>query len=250
MILDTANQTFPKIAAVGLGGLLIQFSDHMAEAPNRAAMALRAALEKEGWPEVREISASLASTFLQFDTLGVNFEDLYQKVKACLDAQDWYAAPLPEGRKHYHIPCAFDPDLAPDLEKIAAQVGLSVEDAIADLCAQTVRVYTVGFAPGQPYMGPLRENWDIPRNSELNPRVPKSALIVAIRQAIIFTTDAPTGWFHIGQTAFENFCPALEDPFPLRPGNEASFYPITREELENLKKSETPNAGVTVRAIS
>jgi KipI family sensor histidine kinase inhibitor len=247
---DVKSPKFPRIVPVGLGGLLIQFADHMAEGPNRAAMAFRAALEKEGWSEVREVSASLASTFLQFDPLGVDYGQLHQKVEAVLASQDWYQAPLPEGRKHYRIPCVFDADIAPDLPKIAAQVGLSVEETIADLCAQTVRVYTVGFAPGQPYMGPLHENWDIPRNSELNPKVPKSALIVAIRQAIIFTTDAPTGWFHIGQTAFENFCPKLDDPFPLRPGNEASFFPISRAELENLKNSPTPNAGVEVRSIS
>ena len=40
---------FPRIAPVGLTGLIVQFADHLSEPANRAAIAFRAALEREGW---------------------------------------------------------------------------------------------------------------------------------------------------------------------------------------------------------
>jgi allophanate hydrolase subunit 1 len=69
-----------------------------------------------------------------------------------------------------------------------------------------VRVLAVGFAPGQPYLGPLGEEWNLPRLKALQ-QVPAGALVQAISQFVLFTGPAPTGWRHVGQTAFRCFRP-------------------------------------------
>ena len=55
----------PRIRSVGLSGLLVTFAEKMSEPANRAALAFRAAVEEQDWPEVRETSTSLVSTFVQ-----------------------------------------------------------------------------------------------------------------------------------------------------------------------------------------
>ncbi|MFO8127508.1 carboxyltransferase domain-containing protein [Yoonia sp.] len=58
---------FPAIRTIGVDGFLVSFSDHLDERANRAALAFRAALERESWPGMLECATSLVSAFLRFD---------------------------------------------------------------------------------------------------------------------------------------------------------------------------------------
>ena len=183
----TAHKSiWPQIRTVGLDGILVSFGDTLSEPANRAALAFRAAVDRQSWDGVEETSTSLVSTFVRFDPLHLSHADLTQNLETLLADRDWYAADLPEGRRYFRIPTCFDPELAPQLETAAAAAGLSVPEAIASLTTIRVRVQTIGFAPGQPYLGVLPEAWDIPRQQDLTPRVDIGALVVAIRQLVLF----------------------------------------------------------------
>ena len=232
---------FPRIRTVGLSGLLVQFADAMTEPANRAALAFRAAAEAADWPEITETSTSLVSTFIEFDFALTSPESVIEKLQDLLGQQDWYAAALPSGRKLWHVPTVYGTELAPQLAEAAEAAGVSPEQAVKELSEARVRVLTIGFAPGQPYMGELPEHWNIPRQQALTGSVPAGALIVAIRQLIIFTNAAPTGWRHVGQTAFQLFRQHQPKPFALSPGDELTFPAITPTEL--IKIRETSGAG-------
>jgi KipI family sensor histidine kinase inhibitor len=240
---DSSAKTFPQIRAAGVDGLLVRFAGGLGEDANRAALAFRAAVEAENWPGVEECSTALVSVFLRFDPFHLAFADLRAKVDALLFSQDWLAAPLPGGRRRFRIPAVFGGDLGPQLDRAAAQAGMGAEDAIASLCAAPLRVMTIGFAPGQPYLGILPEPWDIPRQTDLTPRVTEGALVVAIRQVVLFSVDAPTGWSHVGQTAARLFSPDRERPFLLAPGDEARFVPVPQGDWDGLRAD--PDGGVT-----
>jgi KipI family sensor histidine kinase inhibitor len=124
-----------------------------------------------------------------------------------------------------------------------AASGLAEDQALASLTENRVRVLTIGFAPGQPYMGQLPPEWNIPRLSQLTPQVPAGALVIAIRQLIIFSAATPTGWRHIGQSAFRLFRPDAARPFALNPGDEVSIRPITAEEYENIRAQDRSGDG-------
>ncbi|WP_412174968.1 5-oxoprolinase subunit B family protein [Albidovulum sediminicola] len=241
---------YPAIRTLGLGGLLVSFADRLSEPANRAALAFRAAVERETWPGVEETSTSLASVFLRFDPLSVAPADLRARLAALLERQDWYGAALPANRRRWRIPTVYGTDLAPQLEEAAAAAGMSVADAVAELSQATVRVLTIGFAPGQPYLGELPPAWDIPRQVALTRRVPEGALVVAIRQFVLFSAATPTGWRHIGQTAFRAFRPESEEPFPLRPGDELVFPAVSREAFEAIRAADASgDGGAVVEAI-
>jgi KipI family sensor histidine kinase inhibitor len=242
---------WPKIRSVGLSGLLVTFGAAMSEPANRAAIAFRAAVDAQEWPEVSETSTSLISTFLQCDLSVIPAEVLMERLTTLLATQDWYAAPLPAGRTLWHVPTVYGTDLGPQLEEAAEAAGVDPDTAITELSNARVRVLTIGFAPGQPYMGELPENWNIPRQKGLTKSAPPGALVVAIRQLIIFTNAAPTGWRHIGQTAFELFRPTAAKPFALTPGDELIFPSITRAEYDKIKAQDTSgNGGATAEALT
>jgi len=242
---------FPVIRTMGLSGVLVTFAEAMAGPANRAALAFRAAVDAESLPEVRETSMSLVSVYVVADLVAVDAKTLIDKLSVLLDRQDWYAAPLPKGRTLWHIPTVYGTDMAPQLEEAAAVAGIDPDEAIRQLSTTRVRVLTIGFAPGQPYLGELDEVWNIPRQQGLTKSVPAGALVVAIRQLVVFTNATPTGWRHVGQTAFRTFRQNTAEPFALTPGDELIFPQVSRDELEEIKAKDTSgNGGAEREAIA
>ena len=240
---------WPVIQSIGVDGMLVSFSDNLSEAANRAALAFRAALDRAEVVGVEETSTSLASAYLRFDLRVTDHDTVRTALDALLQNTDWYAAALPTGRTLWRVPTVFGTDLAPQLDEAAEMAGLSPDQAVAALCAEPLRVQAIGFAPGQPYLGQLPAEWDIPRQTGLTPQVPEGALAVAIRQMVLFSVSTPTGWRHVGQTALRLFRPDQPDPFMLRPGDEVQFFPVTREEFENIRQSD-PAGGATAQAVA
>ena len=145
------------------------------------------------------------------------------------------------------MPAVFGGKAAPQLEEAAELAGFTVPEAIASLTASPVRVQTIGFAPGQPYLGELPPAWDIPRQTELTRQIPAGALALAIRQMVLFPMPTPTGWRHVAQTAFQLFRPEGQDPFLLRPGDEIRFTQVDAEALPRLQQD--PDGGARFEVI-
>lgn len=242
---------FPLMRTVGFDGLLVTFADTMTEPSNRAALALRGAIEMLKLEGVVETSASLASTYIRFDPARLPHAEIEDRVHQVLSQRDWYNAPLPPGRRLWQVPTVYGTDLAPQLDDAAAAAGLSTEDAIERLSQTRVRVLTIGFAPGQPYLGPLGPEFDIPRLKELTPMVPEGALVLAISQFVLISGPTPTGWRHVGQTAFRCFRPEMEQSFALNPGDEIQFLPVSQKELEEIRSTcEDGTGGATCQEIT
>lgn len=238
----------PEVLSIGVDGLLIRFGLELTEAANRAALAMRAAIDAADLPGVMETATSLTSAYLRFDLGRTDHATLRAQLSQIIATRDWTAAPLPGGRRLWHVPTVFGDDLGPQLQDAAAVAGRTPDQVIADICAAPLRVQTIGFAPGQPYIGQLPPHLNIPRQKTLTQSVPEGALAIAIRQLVLFSVATPTGWRHIGQTALRLFCPERTDPFLLRPGDELRFFPVTPDVLERMRR-ETQNGGASVEVL-
>ncbi|WP_299685185.1 carboxyltransferase domain-containing protein [uncultured Tateyamaria sp.] len=226
---------FPKIRSVGLGGVLVTFGDRATDDANRAAIAFRGAVDALALPQIKESSSTLVSAFFRVDLAVHGFAPLRDTLAEVLAQRDWLAAPLPTGRTLWTIPAVFDGPRAPQFGEAAEAAGLTRSEALAELTNTRLRVLTIGFAPGQPYLGTLAPHWNIPRQVGLTPNVPQGAVVAAVRQICLFAKDTPTGWRHVGQSAFRCFRPSAEEPFPLAPGDEVRFADISSAELERLE---------------
>lgn len=242
-------QEFPTIRTVGLTGVIVTFADAMSEPSNRAALAFRNRIEELALEGVLETSASLASVFVRFDTGTLSHERLCALLEEQLGLRNWYEQPLPAGRRFWRVPTVYGTDLAPQFGEAADAAGLSEAQAIDSLGAARVRVLTIGFAPGQPYLGPLGAEWDLPRQTELTPMVPKGALVLAIRQFVLFSSATPTGWRHVGQTGFMLFRPDVDTPFALRAGDELRFEPVPRQDFLKLREADPHMGGAICQEI-
>lgn len=230
-----------SILPLGPDGVLVRFADELSDAANRAALAFRAAADREGLAGVVETATSLTSVFVRFRPDQVHRAALEDRLHGLLEARDWFSADLPEGRTRWVIPAVFEGPDAPDLEAVAAEIGRDPETAIAELTAKPLRVLALGFAPGQPYLGFLPQHWNIPRRTEVTPEVPRGAVVVAVRQAIPFANPAPTGWWQIGRTAFRCHDPGADPALPLGAGDEVRFRAVPHDAWARLV--ETPFGG-------
>jgi len=221
----------PYIRNAGISGLLVTFADQLSDDANRAALAFRSAVDLSNIEGVTETSNSLVSTLVLFDPTRLARETLSNKLNELLHSQDWFSESTLHSNRLWRVKACFDAEHAPHLSEVASLTGLSVEAAINEVLATRVRVMTIGFAPGQPYLGTLPPNWDFPRLSSITAQVPAASLVVALRQLIFFTNDSPTGWRQIGQTAFKNFDTSSDSPFKLQTGDEIEFLRVSSDEI-------------------
>ena len=217
----------PALFPLGPDGILLRFSDRLSDAGNRAALAFRAAFDEAKAEGVVETATSLTSVFIRFRPDRTDRASVVTAARAVLGRGDWTDARLPEGRTLWTLPAVFGGEDGPDLDEVADLAGLPPAEAVESLCSAHHRVLALGFAPGQPYLGFLPENWNIPRRTEVTPRVPRGAVVVAVRQVIPFANAAPTGWRQVGRTAFRCHDPDAEPPLPLRAGDKVRFTPVS-----------------------
>ena len=237
----------PTLLPLGPDGILVRFADSLSEPANRAALAFRAAIG-DGLPDgVSETATSLTSVFVRFCPDETKRALLEEFLHDKLQETHWYDAALPQGRKRWLLPTSFGGSDGPALDEAADLAGVSAQAAVDEICQNSLRVLALGFAPGQPYLGFLPPHWDIPRQSDVTPQVPRGAVVVAVRQVIPFANSAPTGWRQIGRTAFRCYDAQQEPPLPFSPGDEVGFLPVTPEAL--AKAEGAPFGGAKVETL-
>lgn len=237
----------PSLSPVGVSGFLVSFSTVLSEEANRAVLDWAARVQADPIEGVLETAPSLVSVFLRYDPVATDPSELRSRIEARLRVEGPGQGDALPGRR-WTIPAAFD---GPQLREVAAKIGKSDAEAVASLEAQTTRVLALGFAPGQPYLGLLDESWALDRMSGISPMVPKGALVTAVRQLITFAGAAPTGWWHIGNTAFSCFDQRRGDQaMAYRPGDEVVFTAVSSGEIEALRRNEDGLGGAKLEMLS
>ncbi len=233
----------PQVLPQGLDGFVVRFGARMSEPANRAALAFRAALERQGWDGVEETAPALVSVFVRFDPRVVDHAAMAGRLRGLAASRDWRAAEPGGPRRLWRIPTVWGGEAGPQLAEAAGLAGRDPAAAVRELSGARLRVLAIGFAPGQPYLGELPAPWAIPRQAGLTPEVPEGAVTVAVRQVVLFANPSPTGWRWVGRTAFRCFRPEADDPFPLRPGDEAVFETVSPEVMARIRTEDAAGGG-------
>ncbi len=113
----------------------------------------------------------------------------------------------------------------PDLDEVAATLGLTPADVIELHAGATYRVLFLGFAPGFAYLGGLPPALATPRRPSPRERVAAGSVGIAGEQTAVYPIAMPGGWQLIGRTDVRLFDPVLPEPALLRPGAVVRFVP-------------------------
>lgn len=239
----------PEVLTTGLDAFLVRFALTPEPAAMTAARRLADALEKAAPDGVCEIAAALVSVLVRFDAALTDRAGLQARLETLAQQIAQGPLELPEPARRWTIPVAFGAGEGPQLAEVAGALGLGEEAAVARICAADLRVLTIGFAPGQPYIGLMPEAWNLPRMSQLNPSVPAGALVVAVRQFVLFGAESATGWQQVGRAAFRTFWPEREPPMPLQGGDAIRFARATSDEIAALAGGSDPMGGAKLEVL-
>jgi KipI family sensor histidine kinase inhibitor len=213
----------PLIVPLGDAALLVRFGDTLDEAANRAAIAFAQRTQAAKLPEVLEAVPNLVSVLIRFDPAVTEAERLAAEIRLLLAAE---GAPRSTTPRHHVVPVSFGGDEGPDLDEVAAALGLAPTAFVAAHNNAPLRVLAIGFAPGFAYCGFHPETLRVPRRTSVRHRVPAGSILFAAGQTAVAATAIPTGWHVIGRTTFSNFDPLHDPPMTLRPGDSVSFETV------------------------
>ena len=135
-----------------------------------------------------------------------------------------------------NIPVCYDKEFGTDIDFIAAQNNIAVEEIIHLHSSAVYRVYMLGFLPGFAYMGLVNEKISSPRKQQPTP-VEAGSIGIAGRQTGIYPFKSPGGWRIIGRTPLKLFNKEKVNPVLFKSGDNVKFHSITIEEFDYLKNS-------------
>ncbi len=118
------------------------------------------------------------------------------------------------------VPVRYD---GPDLDEVAAHLGLTTGEVIARHSGQPWRVEFGGFSPGFGYLSAVETPMPMPRRASARTRVPAGSVGLAGDYSGIYPTPSPGGWQLIGSTDLLLWDPVREPPSLLGPGTTVHF---------------------------
>jgi inhibitor of KinA len=205
-----------KVYPLGDTALLAELGTRLDTALNTRAIALAAALKKRR--DVRQAVAAHGTVTVQFDPEHITLDALSAAIRRLARKRP----PLDEPGRLHRIPVVYD---GPDLDDVAARLGLSRERVVELHARPIYRVFLVGFVPGWAYLGPLADELVLPRRDEPRTRVPAGSVAIANQETGIYSLDSPGGWHLIGRTSIKLFLPDSDPPSVFRAGDRVKFFP-------------------------
>jgi KipI family sensor histidine kinase inhibitor len=185
------------------------------------------AIEAAGLPGIQNLTPGLSSLLVEFDPLAAEADALSEFLQK-LDA----SAAMDSGGsgRRRRVPVVYGGEHGPDLEDVAARLGLQPGQVIQQHTQAEHVVQLIGFAPGFPYIGGLPAALALPRRESPRERVPVGSVAIAGRQTGIYPTSTPGGWHLVGRTPIVLFDAERQPPAYFAPGDRVRFVPIAESD--------------------
>ncbi|MGN6439825.1 MAG: 5-oxoprolinase subunit PxpB [Agriterribacter sp.] len=229
---------FPyRFHALGDSAVVIAFGNTMNSELNKYIIQLSHQLKTQQQGFITDILPAYSSLSVFYDLARLQqlkpvYTSGYDYVCNCVEKIMQQATVAPSAEETViRIPVCYEGVLAPDIEPLAKQQRLSVNEVIDIHTTARYTVYMIGFLPGFAYMGEVDNRIATPRK-HLPQKVTAGSVGIAGAQTGIYPIDSPGGWNIIGRTPLQMFDAQRKDPVLLKAGNIVQFYPISLHEYQ------------------
>jgi KipI family sensor histidine kinase inhibitor len=164
---------------------------------------------------------------LPFDPIEPGLERAMSRVREVLDqaSPEQLQHSWPDRPRTVEIPVRYGGAGGPDLESVAASLGLPVDDVVLGHASRIYRVLFIGFVAGFAYCGTLPAELALPRRSTPRTHVPAGSVVIAGRMTSVLPVPTPSGWHVIGRTDEAMWDIGRQVPGLLQPGDAVRFMP-------------------------
>ena len=227
-------------AVVPLGdcAAYIEFAGELDLEVNAFVQRLAAAVQARSRAWMRDVVPALGGIALHYDpdhpdVHGDALEAAAILVQECMKET---AAESEDPGRTVEVPVCYEPGFAPDIEEVARQAKLGVEEVARLHAAGEYRVLMIGFAPGHAYMSGLDARLAVPRRATPRALVAPGAVAIANEQTVVYPYAISGGWSVIGRTPLTVFDARREAPSLFSAGDRVRFRAITADEFMALQK--------------
>jgi inhibitor of KinA len=251
------HQGFPyRIFSLGDAAITVDFVNCIDETINKEVIARFKQLQQNPLPGMIEVVPAYSSFTVFYD-----LKILKNKIQSHKTVFDWMQQQLEDRLQQpvqqnqteerlVNIPVCYDEEFAMDIQHLATEKNISVDEVIRIHTSKKYKVYMLGFLPGFAYMGEVDEKISIPRKPQ-PVNIAAGSVGIAGKQTGIYPLASPGGWQIIGRTPLKLFeappnLPAGEafdsesldmaatEPTLLRAGDMVEFYSISKIEYDKI----------------
>lgn len=221
------QQAYPNLRAVADTGVLVEFGSEIDDDVHQRVLSFDAIVRQENIKGLIECVPSYTCVLVNYDPLQTDSDQVCEQLQQHLDVEhtDAFEPTV------WQIPTCYADSLAPDMDGLTDQLGLSAEDIIEQHCAGHYKIYMYGFAPGYAYMGGVPKKIQVPRKTAPVMNVPPQTVMIAGPQCLITTLPMPTGWWRIGMTTFKPLQIDNSRPFVFNVGDSVEFVPMNESDF-------------------
>lgn len=204
----------------GENGLLLYFAGASLAQQNTHVTQCFHFLSKNVPDWVTDLVPSFDSLLVVFDTA---YADHYAALQLLCRTQQ--QGSVETTKREYQVAVNYSLALDYDLTELAKSLNVLPQRIIELHCAQPLRVYAIGFAPGFAYLGELPDNLQVSRRRSPRTHVPAGAVAIADSYSAVYPEVSPGGWNLLGQVADL----AEFQQLKLQVGDSVHFYPDSIE---------------------
>jgi KipI family sensor histidine kinase inhibitor len=219
------------INQVSTDTLLINFENTISKDNLSQVQNLYQTLQSLNDPNIIEIIPSYSTILIKYNILFYTFET----IKGVVNSQTTLDKNLETDNETITIDVYYGKEVGLDLETIANNTQLSIEEIIQIHSNKTYNVYAIGFLPGFGFLGEVDPRISTPRLKTPRKKVLKGSVAIADNQTAIYPSDSSGGWNIIGKTTFELFNKTnpIDSISPLKIGKKVKFNPISKKKFLN-----------------
>jgi inhibitor of KinA len=220
---------YPRFLPAGDSAIVIELGSEIDPKINDAVFILVELIEAAKIPAVVEMVPTYRSLLVSYDPLVSRYGEMID-VLTDISTHIEERAAEEQAPRIVELPVVYGGDDGPDLETVAENAGVTVQEVIDIHSGVDYRVYMIGFAPGFPYLGGLDERIATPRLKTPRISVPAGSVGIAESQTGVYPNASPGGWQLIGRTAVQLFDVAKPSPSLITPGSKVRFVPVQSHE--------------------
>jgi KipI family sensor histidine kinase inhibitor len=217
-----------EVEGFGDGAVMVTVAAHESSVRRKAVMEFRDRLLARRPHRIIDVVSGLESLLLEFDPLETSVENVDFAVRLLADLPR-NSAQEPEAPSLFEVPFVVDTHTAPDLDEVAAELGVT-QDAVVRLVEESTFTVALLAAAMAPMMSGLQVTRPVRRRAEPRTDVPAGAIMIAGTNAIIQPFAGPTGWRVIGRTPLTIVDSRRERPVSFAPGDTVRFRRVEQAE--------------------
>ena len=224
-----------KISNIGDCGITCDFGDEVNKKTNKEVIKLFNFIQKS--VNTKKIKGILNYT-PSYNKLIINFE--LGKIKSneiieFIKGSDYSKTALSEKNKIVEVPICYDEEFALDIKRLEEKTKLNFKEIANKHLNTDFFVYMIGFVPGQPFLGDLKNNLYHDRLDTPRVKISKGSVGIVEKFCTIYTFESPGGWNIIGKTPLDLFNINKKNTSVLSPGDTVKFKSITKKDLLSFK---------------